>query len=248
MPIVDVRRAGQRFATRTDWLESRHSFSFGEHYDPDNVGHGRLLVNNDEVLTAGTGFDDHPHRDAEIVTWVLSGSLVHTDSSGHRGIIYPGLAQRLSAGRGVVHSERNDAFRLDPQRTAAPVRFLQMWLRPDEPGLEPSYAQHELDLGGLAGDWVPVVSGQHPDAAVAIGARDATLWATRLATDTQRRLPEAPYLHLFVASGSAKLEGVGLVVAGDAVRVTGAAALSVTGTAGPGQREETELLLWEMGA
>ena len=84
--------------TRADWATTRHSFSFGEHYDPDNVAFGPVLVNNDDYVRSGAGYADHPHADAEIVTWVLSGSLVHADSTGHRGIVYPGLAQRMSAG------------------------------------------------------------------------------------------------------------------------------------------------------
>ena len=112
-PTVDVRRADDRARTGIAWLDSRHSFSFGRHYDPANTSHGLLLVNNDDRVKAGTGFETHPHRDMEIVTWVLDGSLVHQDSTGHNGVIYPGLAQRMSAGRGILHSEKNDAYRLD---------------------------------------------------------------------------------------------------------------------------------------
>lgn len=89
-PELDVRRADDRPATNIGWLDSHHSFSFGHHYDPDNTHHGVLMVNNDDIVDAGTGFDTHPHRDMEIVTWVLQGSLVHQDSIGHNGLIYPG--------------------------------------------------------------------------------------------------------------------------------------------------------------
>src|SRR5919202_2394916 len=112
-PTVDVRRAADRDRTRLPWLDSHHSFSFGPHYDPHNTHHGLLLVNNDDKVRAGTGFETHPHRDMEIVTWVLRGSLVHQDSEGNTGVIYPGLAQRMSAGTGILHSEKNDAWRLD---------------------------------------------------------------------------------------------------------------------------------------
>ena len=111
-PTVDIRRAGDRFKTRLSWLDSKHSFSFSRHYDPLNTHHGLLLVNNDDVVRPGTGFETHPHQDMEIVTWVLQGSLVHQDSTGHAGIIYPGLAQRMSAGTGILHSEKNDSWRL----------------------------------------------------------------------------------------------------------------------------------------
>jgi quercetin 2,3-dioxygenase len=103
-PSLDVRRSADRSATRTSWLDSKHSFSFGHHRDAGNTHHGVLLVNNDDVVLPGTGFDTHPHRDMEIVTWVMQGSLVHQDSTGHAGVIYPGLAQRMSAGRGILHS------------------------------------------------------------------------------------------------------------------------------------------------
>ena len=117
-PTVDVRRAADRAKTGIAWLDSRHSFSFGRHYDPANTSHGLLLVNNDDVVRPGAGFETHPHRDMEIITWVLRGSLVHQDSEGNRGVIYPGLAQRMSAGTGILHSEKNDSWRLtgDPEQ------------------------------------------------------------------------------------------------------------------------------------
>ena len=116
-PTVDVRRAGDRAKTSIDWLDSKHSFSFGSHYEPDNTHHGLLLVNNDDIVKPGTGFDTHPHRDMEIVTWVLQGSLVHQDSTGHSGVIYPGLAQRMSAGHGILHSEKNDSWTLTGEQS-----------------------------------------------------------------------------------------------------------------------------------
>src|SRR4051812_41749283 len=140
MPGVDVRKAGDRFATRIDWLDSKHSFSFGGHYDPHNTHFGLLLVSNDDIVAPGTGFETHPHRDMEIVTWVLSGSLVHQDSEGHSGVIYPGLAQRMSAGTGILHSEKNDAWRLRPgAEHDDPVHFVQMWVVPDTPAIDPGY-------------------------------------------------------------------------------------------------------------
>jgi hypothetical protein len=235
-----VRRAAARFVSRVDGVEQRHCFSFGEHYDPDNVGHDRLLVSNEELLASGAGFDDHPHADAEIVTWVLSGSLVHEDSTGHRGVVYPGLAQRMSAGRGIVHAERNDAFRGGGDLAVPPVHYVQMWLRPDVSGTEPSYAQREVDRGDLSGGWVPVVSGHEPDAAVSVGARGCTLWATVLKPDVTRVLPAAPFVHLYVARGELQLESGGPLAAGDSVRLTGEAALSATASS------EAELLVWQL--
>src|SRR2546427_11138323 len=160
MNNVDIRRAETRPHTKIDWLDSRHSFSFGRHYDPANTHHGLLLVNNDDVVEPGTGFETHPHRDMEIVTWVLRGSLVHQDSTGHSGVIYPGLAQRMSAGTGILHSEKNDSWRLSGGPAhSEPVHFVQMWVAPDEAGITPSYEQIEVGHELLSGGLVPVASG-----------------------------------------------------------------------------------------
>ena len=243
---IDVRRAADRFATRIPWLDSHHSFSFGGHYDPDNTHHGLLLVNNDDVVAPGTGFDTHPHRDMEIVTWVLRGSLVHQDSTGHAGVIYPGLAQRMSAGTGILHSEKNDSWRLtgDDAHTD-PVHFVQMWVVPDEDGIEPGYAQREIDADLLSGALVPVASGmpRHDnDSAIRINNRFATLHAARLEPGQAVTLPDAPYLHLFVARGDVTLEGAGTLAEGDAVRFTATGGQRVTATA------SAEILVWEMHA
>uniref|UniRef100_UPI001C2F14F9 pirin family protein n=1 Tax=Streptomyces sp. GbtcB6 TaxID=2824751 RepID=UPI001C2F14F9 len=121
-PGVEVRRGDARLASRLSWLDSKHSFSLGTHRpDPANTHHGVLLVNNEDVVQPGTGFETHPHRDMEIVTWVLQGSLVHQDSGGHPGVIYPGLAQRMSAGTGILHSEKNDTHRAAGGPPADPV-------------------------------------------------------------------------------------------------------------------------------
>jgi quercetin 2,3-dioxygenase len=245
---IDVRRAADRFTTRIPWLDSHHSFSFGGHYDPDNTHHGLLLVNNDDVVAPGTGFDTHPHRDMEIVTWVLRGSLVHQDSTGHSGVIYPGLAQRMSAGTGILHSEKNDSWRLqggsDAARHTDPVHFVQMWVVPDEDGIEPGYAQREVDADLLSGALVPVASGmpRHGDSAIRITNRHATLHAARLEPGQSVTLPEAPFLHLFVARGEVTLEDVGALNRGDAVRFTATGGQRVTSAA------EAEILVWEMHA
>jgi redox-sensitive bicupin YhaK (pirin superfamily) len=141
---VEIRRAADRAVTTTSWLQSRHSFSFGDHYDPANTHHGVLLVSNDDVLAPAAGFDTHPHRDMEIVTWVLEGSLAHRDSAGNSGVIYPGLAQRMSAGAGITHSEKNAS-------DTEPVRFVQMWVPPDESGVEPGYQQQAVEDDQLEG-------------------------------------------------------------------------------------------------
>jgi hypothetical protein len=245
-PRVDVRRAADRFSTRIDWLDSKHSFSFSRHYDPANTHHGLLLVNNDDTVKAGAGFETHPHQDMEIVTWVLQGSLVHQDSTGHSGVIYPGLAQRMSAGAGILHSEKNDAWRL--QGGAGhdePVHFVQMWVVPDENGITPGYEQLEIGDELLRGGLVPVASGmaKHDGAAaIRIKNRHAALYAARLQPGQSVQLPEAPFLHLFVPRGAVTLEGAGALTAGDAVRFTATGGQRVTAS------EPAEILVWEMHA
>ena len=244
--IVDVRRAGDRATTEIDWLKSRHSFSFGSHYEPDNTHHGLLLVNNDDVVKPGTGFDTHPHRDMEIVTWVLRGSLVHQDSTGHSGVIYPGLAQRMSAGRGILHSEKNDSWTLTGEQShSGTVHFVQMWVAPDESGVTPGYQQVEIEDELLRGNLVTIASGmpEHSDAAaITIGNRHAALHGARLQSGQSIELPEAPYLHLFVARGEVILEDAGPLLEGDAVRFTAAGGQRLTAS------KSAEILVWEMHA
>ncbi len=248
----DVRRADDRFKTNAGWLDSKHSFSFGHHYDQKNTHHGLLMVNNDDIVVPGQGFDTHPHRDMEIVTWVLQGSLVHQDSIGHTGVIYPGLAQRMSAGTGIMHSEKNDSWRLDSMSgTAAdkhdePVHFIQMWVIPDESGITPGYEQLEIDGELLSGGLIPVATGmpEYVDhSAIRIKNKYAAMHVARMqAGQTPVALPDAPLLHVFVARGEASMEGVGPLGEGDAVRVRGGGGQLVT------TDSAAEIIVWEMHA
>ena len=246
-PSVDVRRSSDRFATDIGWLDSRHSFSFGHHYDRANTHFGLLLVNNDDVVAPGSGFETHPHRDMEIVTWVLRGQLVHQDNQGHNGLIYPGLAQRMSAGTGILHSEKNDSWRVTGgDAHTDPVHFVQMWVLPDENGINPGYEQLEIEDDLLRGGLVPVASGraEHKGAAaISIAQKDAALLASRIAPGGSVVLPDAPFVHLFVADGAVELEGTGPLATGDAVRIRGGGGEQVT--AGP---DGAEVLVWEMHA
>ncbi len=217
------------------WLNSRHSFSFGDHYEPGNTHHGVLLVNNDDIVAPGGGFDTHPHRDMEIVTWVLDGSLAHRDSAGNEGVIYPGLAQRMSAGSGITHSEKNAS-------STDPVRFVQMWVQPDVAGIEPSYQQQAVGDDELNGRLVTVASGiPDRDTAISIHNSSAALHVARLQPGDSVTLPDARYLHVFVARGKAEFERTELSE-GDAVRLTASDGVYVTA------RHPTELLVWEMHA
>jgi redox-sensitive bicupin YhaK (pirin superfamily) len=232
MSPVDVRRAGTRPRTKVDWLDSWHSFSFGRHYDPANTHHGLLLVNNDDRVAPASGFPTHFHRDMEIVTWVLSGRLEHRDSEGNHGELYPGLAQRMSAGTGIEHSEMNPS-------PSDEVHFVQMWVPPDTEGIDPSYEQRditgELDKGGLQ----PIASGQGHNGAIAIHQRDAVLWGARLGKGEASSMPDGEHVHVFIAAGDVELEGAGALGAGDAVRLTRAGELALTGGS-----SGAEILVW----
>lgn len=229
---VEIHRAKDRFHTKINWLDSWHSFSFGSHYSPDNVHHGLLLVSNDDVIQPGTGFMTHPHQDMEIVTWVLEGELEHRDSEGNRGVITPGLAQRMSAGTGIWHSEMNPS-------STKPVRLVQMWVPPDTRRIQPSYEQLDISRDLAGGGLVPVASGRQKGA-IAIRQKDATLWAARLSPGAKVSVPEASHAHLFVATGDIDLESAGALAMGDAARLTEAGQRKVTaGSTG------AEILIWE---
>jgi hypothetical protein len=232
MTTIDIRRADERFSTKIDWLDSKHSFSFGPHFDPDNTHHGLLLVNNDDIVKAGTGFGTHPHRDMEIVTWVLSGELEHRDSAGNDGIIYPGLAQRMSAGTGIQHSEKNHNADQD-------VHFLQMWVRPDTAGVAPGYEQTDVTTELESGSLFPIASGKGHEGAVHLHQAGAVLWGGRLNAGSAVDVPADRHVHVFVARGSGTLDPGGPLATGDAVRVTDPDGL--TFTAGP---DGAEVSIW----
>ncbi len=232
--LIEVRRKDKRFLTRTSWLESHHSFSFGPHYDPSNLGHGLLVVSNDDIIRAGTGFMTHPHRDMEIVTWVLSGELEHKDSQGHTGVIYPGLAQRMSAGTGIWHSETNPSASKD-------VRLVQMWVLPDTESVKPGYEQLDVSAQLSQGGLVPVASGRGHEAAISIRQKNAVLWAGRLKPGEEVKVPQARFAHLYIARGSAELEPAGTLSEGDAARLAGAGSPRLRADSKSG----AEVLIWE---
>ena len=244
-PAVQLRRAASRGRTRAAGADTAHSFSFGHHYDPQDTSYGLLLAHNDDVLAPGAGYDLHEHRDVEVVTWVLAGALVHRDASGRAQVLLPGHVQRLSAGRGVLHAETNDAHLLDPARPPGPVRFVQAWVVPGTSGGDPAYERAAVDPDRWADGLVPVASGrpQHAQsAAVRLGQRDAALHVGRLAPGRAAALPDAPYLHVFVARGAVEIDGSGRLDEGDAARLTAVPGRRVTAL-GP-----AEVLVWEMHA
>jgi quercetin 2,3-dioxygenase len=229
---IDIRRAETRVRTELPWLDSWHSFSFGRHYDPDNTHHGLLLVNNDDRVAPASGFDPHFHHDMEIVTWVLSGHLVHEDSAGNRGELYPGLAQRMSAGTGIEHSETN------PSPTEE-VHFVQMWVLPDTEGIVPGYEQCDITESLGQGGVNPIASGRNGESPISIRQRDAVLWGGRLHPGEGVAVPAGRFVHVFVATGAVALDSAGTLDRGDAARLTEAGTPGlVAGDAG------AEILIW----
>ena len=228
-----LQPGADRYHTSLSWLDSQHSFSFGSHFDPENVGHGLLIVLNDDRVAPGGGFGRHSHTDMEIVTWVLSGSLAHQDSVGNSGVIHPGLLQRMSAGSGIAHSEMNDS-------SIEPVHFLQMWVLPDQLGVDPGYAQVDMTDQLAAGDLVCAASGDDRGA-VRLHQRHAAMWVARPEAGAEIELPDNRYVHLFVAKGSGTIDG-GRLSAGDAARFTDSGRqVFRAGEAG----EASEIIVWE---
>ncbi|QBX55497.1 pirin family protein [Nocardioides seonyuensis] len=219
-----LHRGAARATTTAPGRTTRHSFSFGPHHDPANLGFGPMVCHNDDELDPGAGYPDHPHSHLEIVTWVLEGALVHTSSDGARSVVQAGQAQLLSAGSGVRHSEIADA-------ASGRCRFVQAWLRPDGPGGTTSYSLGEAPAG--ADGLVEVVGGS----ALPIRVTGARLLVARLAAGQAVALPEAPLLHVFAATGSARVGGLDLS-AGDAARLSDDSAREVSAN-GP-----SELLVW----
>lgn len=231
MPVtVEIRRASRGNVSRERGRRTRHAFSFGEHYDPENVAFGPMVCHDDHLLSSGQGFPDHPHADLEIVTWVLTGALVHADSHGHEGAVLPGTVQVLSAGSGVVHAElAHDG--------SGPARFVQVWLTPDELGTTPSYATAPVTLPD--GELVVVASGSDPDAPVRLGTSSATFLAVRLPAGQTVTLPDVPLQHVYVASGALVRSSLAEPLAeGDSFRITDRPGLELTAAV------PTELLVW----
>jgi quercetin 2,3-dioxygenase len=243
-PSVSLRRGLDRHQTRIGWLHGRHSFDTG--IDPlgTDTHHGVLVVSNHDTIAPRSGFNTHPHRNMEIVTWVLNGSLVHQDSEGHTGLIYPNLAQRMTAGRGIRHSEKNDRQGASPDADQ-PLDLVQMWVVPDENEVDPGYEQLELNPSDVQGRLAVVASGmaRHRDqAAIRIRNRYAALHVARLQPGQGVTIPDAPFVHVYVARGQLDLEAEGLLDAGDAARLTSAGGRRLDAV------EPSEVLIWEMHA
>ena len=216
---MDVQRSADRFVTETHDVTTRHSFSYGAHYDPDNIAFGPIIAINEESLLPGAGYDLHHHADVEIVTWVLEGALAHEDTTGHRGIIEPGTAQRLSAGTGVQHAERNAS-------ATEPLRFVQMMLASEHVD-EPEYASVVVDL--QPGVLTPTVPVHAP----------AELFVVHLEAGQTVSVPAAPRSLAHVTRGTIQVAGESLE-AGDQARATGGSTYDLSAS-GP-----AEALIWQL--
>jgi redox-sensitive bicupin YhaK (pirin superfamily) len=188
--MMTIRPAAERGHANHGWLDTNHTFSFADYYDPDHVGFRALRVINEDRVAPGQGFGTHPHRDMEIISYVLEGALAHKDSIGTGSTIRPGDVQRMSAGRGVAHSEFN-ASRTEP------VHFLQIWLVPSERGIDPSYEQKTFKLGDEPGRLHVVASPDARDGSVGIHT-DAILYAGVFAKDEKAVLPIDPGRHAWI--------------------------------------------------
>ena len=231
--MIEVRRAEERGHTEWGWLDSRHTFSFGDYEDPEHMGFRALRVLNDDRVQPGRGFGRHAHRDMEILSYVLEGALEHEDSSGGGGVIRPGEIQFMRAGSGVQHSEYNHS-------KTEPVHFLQIWIVPEKRGLEPTYGQHGFERERARASFVLLASRDGREGSLRL-AQDADVWMTQLAGGEARDLPLAPgrraWVH--VARGSASLNGIPLRE-GDGAGVSGEDALRFLG------REAAEVLIFDL--
>lgn len=233
--MLTLRRSDERGYADHGWLQSFHSFSFADYYDPAFMGFGPLRVINDDVIAPGRGFGMHGHRDMEIVTYVLSGALAHQDSLGNGATILPGDVQRMSAGKGILHSEFN-------HEAAQATHLLQIWIQPTERGIRPGYEQKHFDAADKRGRLRLVASPDGREGSVSMTA-DALLYAGLFDGDESASLTLDPrrkaYVH--VARGEVSVNGQPLK-AGDAAMLEGEAAVTLGGG------HEAEVLVFDLAA
>jgi redox-sensitive bicupin YhaK (pirin superfamily) len=232
--MITVRPSGERGHFDHGWLNTYHTFSFGSYYDPDHMGFRSLRVINEDWVHAANGFGTHPHRDMEIITYVLEGALAHKDSMGTSSAIRPGEVQRMSAGSGVTHSEYNHS-------QAESVHLLQIWIMPDQKGLTPSYEQTAFPDEEKRGRLRLVASRDGRQGSVTIH-QDAELYATLLepGETVTHDLAAGRYAWAQVIRGGVTLNGQALQ-AGDGASISAETRLELTGT------ESAEVLLFDLG-
>ncbi|MCY1022229.1 pirin family protein [Pyxidicoccus sp. MSG2] len=230
--MMTIRPSEARGHANHGWLDSHHTFSFGGYYDPDNMGFRALRVINEDRVISGEGFDTHPHRDMEIITYPLSGAIAHRDSTGGTGLLRAGEVQRMTAGTGVQHSEMNGS---DEE-----LHFLQIWIIPEKRGLKPGYEQKMFTEAERRGRWRVVVSPDAREGSLTVH-QDVSLHGTLLGAGESAEYTLAPGRHAWVqmARGRATLNGVELK-AGDGVAVSDESRLVLTAT------EPVEALLFDL--
>jgi len=231
--MIRIHKAEERGHTELGWLDSHHTFSFGEYHDPRHMGFRTLRVINDDIVAPGGGFGMHPHRDMEIITMVFDGTLEHKDSLGSGSVIRPGDVQCMTAGAGIRHSEFNHS-------QTEPVHFLQIWILPDRNGLQPGYEQRTFAPAETRGKLMAVAAPKGTNGALTIH-QDASLYLTSLHPGEQVVHSLKPDRHAWVhvARGAATLNGNSLR-AGDAAGVDNEATLTLAAT------EASEVLLFDL--
>jgi len=231
--MIEVRKANERGLTRTGWLESHHSFSFGNYYDSKNMSFSDLRVINEDFIKEGTGFGTHSHRDMEIITYVLSGTIQHRDSTGGQGLIRPGEVQRMTAGTGVSHSEFNHS-KVDP------VHLLQIWILPEKEGLRPGYEQKAFPVKEKAGEFVLVASPDGREESLTIH-QDAKLYVGNIEAggEISKEIDPGRHAWLQVARGAVTIGELKLS-AGDAASISAEEVISLKAD------ESAEVLLFDL--
>ena len=230
--MLTLRKSDHRGKSKFSWLDSFHSFSFGQYYDPQHMGYSHLRVINDDYVKGGAGFGKHPHRDMEILTYVLEGALEHEDSLGNTSVLKAGEFQRMSAGKGIFHSEYNHS-------KTEPVHFLQIWIEPEQVGLEPSYEQKEVRNQGEKSTWQLIASREGGEETMVIH-QDAKVYLANIeeghslaySPDNNRKVWGHLISGQVMANGQALQPGDGLALEGEALQ------LEVT--------EEAEFILFDL--
>lgn len=232
--MITIRPASERGTANFGWLDSKHSFSFGNYYDPSHMGFGSLRVINEDKVTPGKGFGTHPHRDMEIISYILEGSLEHKDSIGNGSVIRPGDVQRMSAGTGILHSEFN-ASNTDP------VHFLQIWILPDTQGLQPSYEQKNFSTAQKQGKLRLVASREGRDNSVKIH-QNVDLYVTSLQNgeEVSHTIDNSHLAWVQVARGAVLLNEQNLY-AGDGAAISQTTEITLKSIA-----DNAEVLLFDM--
>jgi redox-sensitive bicupin YhaK (pirin superfamily) len=231
--MLTVRRSNDRGLANHGWLKSRHTFSFAEYYDPEHMHFGPLRVINEDRIAGGTGFDTHPHRDMEIISYVIDGALQHKDSMGNVAVIRPGEVQRMSAGTGVMHSEYNDVENKD-------THFFQIWIMPNKRGVAPGYGQKSFETELNTQKLVHVISPDGKDGTIGIH-QDADMYISRLkkSETLDFNIGDERRMWLQVVKGGVEVNGEKLEI-GDAIAATDVATANIKAN------EDSEMILFKL--